>query len=76
MILSTQVDMTSIYRLNVYGLTAGVTGQQGMLYSSMAPDPTPDIFRGPCTPILWFVFPIGLMRLITDRYFCHFMFEW
>jgi hypothetical protein len=24
-----------------------------------------DIFRGPCTPILWFVFP--------DRYFCHFM---
>jgi hypothetical protein len=30
-------------------------------------------FRGPCTPILWFVFPIGLMRLITVRYFCHFI---
>jgi hypothetical protein len=42
-------------------------------YSSMAPDPTSDIFRGPCTPILWYVFPIGLMRLITDRYFCHFI---
>jgi hypothetical protein len=26
----------------------------------MAPDPTSDIFRGPCTPILLFVFPIGL----------------
>jgi hypothetical protein len=22
-------------------------------YSSMAPDPTSDIFRSPCTPILW-----------------------
>jgi hypothetical protein len=26
-----------------------------------------------CTPILWFVFPLRLMRLITDRYFCHFI---
>jgi hypothetical protein len=42
-------------------------------YSSMAPDPTSDIFRGPCTPILWFVFPIGLMRLITDCYVRHFI---
>jgi hypothetical protein len=42
-------------------------------YSSMAPDPTPDIFRGLCTSILWFVFPIGLMRLITVCYFCHFI---
>jgi hypothetical protein len=31
------------------------------------------IFRGQCTPILLFVFPIRLMRLITDRYFCHFI---
>jgi hypothetical protein len=37
------------------------------------PDPPSDIFRGPCTPTLWFVFPIGLMRLITVRYFCHFI---
>jgi hypothetical protein len=36
----------------------------------MAPNPTSD--GGPCTPILWFVFPIGLMRLITLRYFYHF----
>jgi hypothetical protein len=43
-------------------------------YSSMAPDPTSDIFRDPCTPIIWFVFPIGLMRLITVRYFCHFIY--
>jgi hypothetical protein len=27
-----------------------------------------------CTPILWFIFLIGLMRLITVRYFCHFFF--
>jgi hypothetical protein len=47
----------------------------GDAYSSMAPDPTSDIFRCPCTPILWFVFPIGLMRLITVRYFCHFI-DW
>jgi hypothetical protein len=41
-------------------------------YFTMAPDPTFDIFRGPYSPILWFVFPIGLMKLITVRYFCHF----
>jgi hypothetical protein len=32
-----------------------------------------DIFGGPCTPILWFVFPFRLTRLITDSYFCHFI---
>jgi hypothetical protein len=31
-----------------------------------APDPTSDIFRGPCTPILWFVFPIRLMFCLFD----------
>jgi hypothetical protein len=41
-------------------------------YSFMAPNPTSDIFRGPCTPVLWFEFPIGLMRLITDHYFWSF----
>jgi hypothetical protein len=51
----------------------GCNRSTGDAYSSMAPDPTSDIFRGPCTPILWFVFPIKLMRLITDRYFCHFI---
>jgi hypothetical protein len=40
----------------------------------MAPDHTFDIFRDPCTPILWFLFPIGLMRLITICNFCHFIF--
>jgi hypothetical protein len=46
----------------------------GGAYFSMAPDPTSDIFRGPWTPILRFVFPIGLTRLNTVRYFCHFMY--
>jgi hypothetical protein len=31
------------------------------------------IFRGPCTSILRFVFPIGLMKFITVCYFCHFI---
>jgi hypothetical protein len=39
---------------------------------STAPYPTSDIFRGPCTPILWFVFPKRIMRLITVRYFFSF----
>jgi hypothetical protein len=47
----------------------------GIAYSSMAPDPTSDIFKGPCTPILRFVLPIGLIRLNDVRYFCHFMQE-
>jgi hypothetical protein len=47
----------------------------GDAYSSIAPDHTSDIFRGLCMPILWFVFAIRLMRLITDRYFCHFKAE-
>jgi hypothetical protein len=51
----------------------GCDRSTGDAYSSMAPDPTSDIFRGPFTPILWFVFPIRLMRLNTDRYFCHFI---
>jgi hypothetical protein len=51
----------------------GCDRSTGDAYSSIGPDPTSDIFRGLCTPILWFVFPIRLMRLITDRYFCHFI---
>jgi hypothetical protein len=46
----------------------------GDAYCSMAPGSTSDIFRGPCMPILWFVFPIRLIRLITVRYFCHFIY--
>jgi hypothetical protein len=53
----------------------GCDGSTGDAYSSMAPDPTSDIFRGPCRPILWFVFPIRLMKLITDRYFCHSIYD-
>jgi hypothetical protein len=52
----------------------GCDRSTGDAYSSMAPDPTSDIFGGPCTPILWCVFPFRLTRLITDRYFCHFLF--
>jgi hypothetical protein len=52
----------------------GCDRSAGDVYSSMVPDPTTIIFRGPCTPILWFVFPVRVMRLITDRYFCNFIF--
>jgi hypothetical protein len=55
--------------------TLGSTARQRMLYFFMTPDLTSDILRGPCTPILWFVFPIGLMRLITVHYFCHFLYH-
>jgi hypothetical protein len=51
----------------------GCDRSTGDAYSSMTPDSPSDIIRGPCTPIFWFVFPIRLMRWITDRYFCHFM---
>jgi hypothetical protein len=51
----------------------GCDRSTGDAYSSMALAPTSDMFRGPCTPILWFVFSIRLMRLITDLYFCHFI---
>jgi hypothetical protein len=54
------------------GLTAGETGQRDA-YSSLAPYLTSDIFKGPCFPIFLFVFPTGLMRLITVRYLCNFM---
>jgi hypothetical protein len=56
--------------------TVGVTGQQGMLTPSWHLIP-PLIYsvRGPCTPILWFLFLIRLMRLITDSYFCHFTYR-
>jgi hypothetical protein len=47
----------------------GCDRSTGYAYSSMAPDPTSDIFRGPCTPILWFVFSTGLIRLITVWFF-------
>jgi hypothetical protein len=47
----------------------------GDAYSPMAPDPTSDVFRGPCTPILWFVFHFRLTILITDRYFLSFHFN-
>jgi hypothetical protein len=54
----------------------GCDRSTGDTYFSMAPDITSDIFRGPCTPILWFEFPIGLtidhcslyMLIISLRY--------
>jgi hypothetical protein len=54
-----------------YGAHGGCDRSARDAYSSMTPDSTSDIFRGPCTPILWFVFPVGRMWLITVRYFCH-----
>jgi hypothetical protein len=56
-----------------YGAHGGCDRSAGVAYPSMAPDCTSDIYIGPCAPILWFVFPIGFMRLITVRYFCHFI---
>ena len=50
----------------------GCDRSAGDAYSSMAPDPT----SGSCAPILWFVFPIWLMRLNTVRYFRHFIRKW
>jgi hypothetical protein len=43
----------------------------GDAYSYMSPDSTSDTFRGMFTPILWFVFPIGLMRWITVPHLYH-----
>jgi hypothetical protein len=51
----------------------GCDQSTGDTYSSWAPDPTSDIFRDPCTPILGFVFPIWLMRYNTVHYLCHFI---
>jgi hypothetical protein len=57
-------------RIRAHGRCDRSTGDA---YSSMAPDPTSDLFRGPSVPILWFVFPTELMKLFTVRYFCHFL---
>jgi hypothetical protein len=54
-------------------LTAGVTGQQGMLIPPWHLIPPLIYSEARVTPILWFVFPIELTRLITVRYFCHFI---
>jgi hypothetical protein len=52
----------------------GCDQSTGDAYSSMAPDPTSGItIPKVCVcPILWFVFPTGLMRSMTNRYLCHF----
>jgi hypothetical protein len=65
--------LTPPWHLTPHRAHGGCDRSTGNAYSFMAPDPTFDIFRGLCTPIFWFVFPIGLMRLITVRYFCHFI---
>jgi hypothetical protein len=64
-VLNSSDIATLILTYGFWGFTPGVTGQQG------APDPTSDIFRGPCMLILWFVFLIGFVRLITVCYLCH-----
>jgi hypothetical protein len=45
--------------------TVKIVSVKGKLWNLIAPL----IFWGPCTPILCFVFPTGLMRLIIVRYF-------
>ena len=53
-----------------YGLTVGVTGQQGMLTPPRHLIP-PLVYLGVCDcPTLVFVFCLGLTRLITVRYLC------
>jgi hypothetical protein len=47
-----------------YDIYGGCNRSAGGAYSSMTPDPTFDIFRDLCTPVLWFVFPIGLIWLL------------
>jgi hypothetical protein len=64
------------YRLSTVEILRAHKGcdrSTGDAYSSMAPDYTSHLFRDLCTPILWFASPIGLMRLITVYYFCHFI---
>ena len=56
-----------------YGLTAGVTGQQGMLTPPrhlIPPLVCPEVRD---CPTLVFVFCLGLTRLITVRYLCLYM---
>jgi hypothetical protein len=47
----------------------GVIDQQGVLAPSRHLIPPLDIFRGPCTPILWFVFPIHYYSLFLSFHF-------
>jgi hypothetical protein len=70
--LDTLILITDFYVS--YWAHGGCDRSAGDAYSSMAHDPTSDIFKGPCTPILFFVSPIGLMRLNTAHYCCHFIY--
>jgi hypothetical protein len=72
---NTDLDYGSYRLFNMeIGLTAGVTGQQEMLTPPWLLIP-PLIYSEDrtCTPILWSIFPVLLMRLNTVRYFCHFI---
>ena len=62
--------MYNVYTHQDYGLTAGVTGQQGMLTPPrhlIPPLVCPEVRD---CPTLVFVFYLGLTRLITVRYLC------
>jgi hypothetical protein len=69
--LDTLILITDFYVL--YEAHSGCKRLVGDAYSSMTPDHTSEVFRGPCTPFLWFIFCMGFIRLITVRYFCHFI---
>jgi hypothetical protein len=61
LILTTVHTVYLIWKKRAHGRCDRSTGDA---YSSMAPDPSSDIFRGRCTPILWFVFPIGRRYIV------------
>jgi hypothetical protein len=56
------------------GLTAGVTGRQGMFTPSSHLIPPLVYPEVRVCPILWFAIPTGLMGLMTVRYLRHFIF--
>jgi hypothetical protein len=57
-------------------LTVDVIDQQGMLTFPfyLIPPLIYSEIQGPYTSTLWFVYPIGLMRLITVRQICYFIY--
>jgi hypothetical protein len=72
--LDTLILITDLVFFFLMGLTAGVTGLQGMPTPPRHPIPPLVYPEVSVCPILRSVFPTGLMRLITVRYLCHFIY--
>ena len=63
------LQIATVGFIGTSGLTvAGCERSKGDAYSSYAPDSTSGVSRGPCLPYSWFVFYLGLTRLIIVRY--------